>query len=95
MNRAAALFLLLLPACAGTQSAAAFTLRSASPETPVVEVPNKAGAHDQALASSLDRSLEQQEKQDRVEDLLAKNPGDGTGAAGAEKHAPAQVTAAR
>ncbi len=78
MIRLATLFLLLLPACAGTQSGAAFTPRSASQEIPVILPPNKAADHDRALADCIERALEQQEEQDQADQKGAKGPSDPT-----------------
>ena len=65
--RAAPLLWLFLSACAATQSASAFTPRSASAEELVTVTADKAGQHDQALSDSLERSLERQEKDDQTE----------------------------
>ena len=65
MTRAAALFLLLLPAaCAETQSGRAFLPRpAAEAEIPVV-TPNRSAERNRDLADSLDRSLEAQEERE-------------------------------
>ncbi len=66
------LVLLVLSACAGTQSSTAFTPRSAPPEEPVAVTADRTAQHEQALADSLERSLERQEKEDQAEQTPAE-----------------------
>jgi hypothetical protein len=65
MIRGAALLLLLLPACAGTQSQRAFIPRPAAAFVPSVTTPNKADERDRELADCFERSLRDQEAEDR------------------------------
>jgi hypothetical protein len=66
MTRAVVLFLLLLPACAETQSQRAFTPRPAAAIDPVVTTPNKSIERDHELADALERSLHEQEDRDQA-----------------------------
>jgi hypothetical protein len=74
MIRAAALLLLVLCACDGTQSQRAFTPRSAAGLAPAVTTPNASKERSHELADSLERSLESQEDADRVAQAPAPMP---------------------
>jgi hypothetical protein len=58
---------LLLPACAGSQSALAFTPRPAAAATLDVTAPNQSVARGHDLATSLDRTLAAEEDRDRAD----------------------------
>ena len=90
MIRVTALFLLLLSACAGTQSGAAFTLRApATPDVPVALTPNKSGDHARELADSIERSIEAQEDRDRADQRVPAGPTETT------RHAASDAQAGR
>ncbi|HEX3771905.1 MAG TPA: hypothetical protein VHV30_13605 [Polyangiaceae bacterium] len=74
MIRAAALLLLVLCACDGTQSQHAFTPRSAADLAPPVATPNSSKERTHELADSLERSLDAQEDSDRVAQAPAPMP---------------------
>jgi hypothetical protein len=74
MIRAAALLLLVLCACDGTQSQRAFTPRSAANLAPAVTTPNASKQRSHDLADSLERSLDAQEDQERVAQAPAAMP---------------------
>jgi hypothetical protein len=59
--------LVLLPACADTQSQRAFTPRPAAVALPQVTTPNTSAARDRELADCFERSLDAQEQEDRGE----------------------------
>jgi hypothetical protein len=62
--------LLLLSACADTQSGRAFNVRSAAEYVPIVVQPNTSAERNRDLASALDRSLDQQETVDHEDQQL-------------------------
>ena len=74
MIRAAALLLLVLCACDGTQSQHAFTPRAAADLAPPVTTPNASKERSHELADSLERSLDAQEDADRLAQAPAPMP---------------------
>jgi hypothetical protein len=66
MTRAIPLLLILLPACADTQSGRAFTPRAPAAVEIHVDTPNRSAERSHDLADALERSLAAQEDQDEA-----------------------------
>jgi hypothetical protein len=60
------LLLLLLSACAGTQSQQAFIPRPAAAVAPLVTTPNRSAAREHSLDDALECSLREQEERDET-----------------------------
>ena len=82
MIRSTALLLLLLPACAGTQSQRAFIPRPAAAFVPSVTTPNTSAERDHELADCFERSVREQEDRDRGAEAPAMMPEEATRAHG-------------